>query len=309
MKTVQVTGNFDNWAKANAPLTREAGTFKDQVWVDKKQKIVFKFVLNGTEWVTSEGYKKEFDGNGIENNYIDADELVEVEEFEQDAGETNDVSGGEVAGIGGVRRSNDVKGASGGNGMKEKGEVDHIKDNSDALTATLSFAAISTNDSTSDSKYEHVVDAYESPQDNRGVFKDESGTGKDDEEEYDNGNQFDTPTNSVVNSYVLSTPTDTKNKDQVSSTADTSVSNIEPSSQRVSTGAKQPLAKLNVPAKNKLTSHTESHKDEIVEILKVPGSFPSPTSSETNSSKNYFETKPPVKRETLISRFKSLFKP
>ena len=100
MKTVQVTGNFDNWAKASAPLAREAGTFKDQVRVDKKQKIVFKFVVNGTDWVTSEGYKKEFDENAIENNYIDADELVEVEEFEQDVGENNEVSGGAIAGIG-----------------------------------------------------------------------------------------------------------------------------------------------------------------------------------------------------------------
>lgn len=302
MKTVQVTGNFDNWAKTNAPLAREAGTFRDPVRVNKRQKIVFKFVVNGTDWVTSERYKKELDENGIENNYIDADDLVEVEEFEQDAGETKDVSGDAIASTGSVEKKNYTNETP---GVKEKGEFDHIKDNSDALTATLSFAAISTSDSTSDSKYEHIAEAYESPS---GVFNDAPGAGTDYGEEYDNGNQFDTPTNSVVNSDVLSAPNDRKNKDQATTTADTSISNIEPISQRVSTGAKQPLAQLNIPVKNKQTSHKESNKDEIVEILKVPGSFPSPTSSETNSNKNYFETKPPAKRETLISRFKSLFK-
>lgn len=304
MKEVQVTGNFDNWAKANAPLAKESGTFSDQIRVDKRQRLVFKFVVNGTDWVTSEGYKREFDENGIENNYIDADELVEVEEFEQDAGETQGGSGGVIGAAGRLGENRAVSGERGEDIVKEKGEIEHNKDNGDSLTATSSFAAISTN-STSDSKYEHIDDAYESPQRDRGDVENETGPGMDDDDDHSNGNQFNTPTNSVFNSEVLPAPVDRKNKDPVSSTADTSVSNIDPSSPRVSTGAKQTSSQLNGPAKDKLTSH----KDEMVEILKVPGSFPSPTSSETNSNVNYFDSKPPVKRETLISRFKSLFKP
>lgn len=303
MKEVQVTGNFDNWAKANAPLAKESGTFSDQIRVDKRQKLVFKFVVNGTDWVTSEGYKREFDENGIENNYIDADELVEVEEFEQDAGETQGGSEGVIGEAGSVGKNNAVAGERGEDIAKEKGEIEHIKENSDSLTATSSFAAISTNDSTSDSKYEHIGDAYETRQYDRGDFDNEAGPGMDDDDDYTDGNQFNTPINSVFNSEVLSAPFD-ENKDQVSSTVDTSVSNIDPTSPHVSTGAKQIFSQLNVPAKDKRTRH----KDEMVEILKVPGSFPSPTSSETNSNVNYFDSKPPVKRETLISRFKSLFK-
>lgn len=309
MKTVQVTGNFDNWAKGNAPLAKESGTFRDQIRVDKKQKLVFKFVVNGTEWVTSESYKKELDDNGIENNYIDADELVEVEKFEQDAGETKGGSGGVIGAAGSLGKNRGVSGERGEDIVKEKGEIEHNKDNGDSLTATSSFAAISTTDSTSDSKYEHIDDAYESPQRYRGNVENETRPGMDDavddDDDHSNGNQFNTPTNSVFNSEILPAPVDRKYKDPVSSTADTSVSNMDPSSPRVSTGAKQTLSQLNGPAKDKLTSH----KDEMVEILKVPGSFPSPASSETDSNVNYFDSKPPVKRETLISRFKSLFKP
>ena len=299
MKTVQVTGNFDNWGKSNAPLAKESGVFRDQIRMDKKQKLVFKFVVNGTEWVTSEGYKKELDENGIENNYVDAAELVEVEDHDQGGSERV------IEAANGVVGENKVESGELGQGvLKERENIENIKDHGDSLTATSSFAAISTNESTSDSKYEHIGDAYETLQHDSENYENEAGGGIDDDDDYTSGNQFNTPTNSVFNSEVLSAPADRTTKDQVSSTADTSVSNIDPSSPRVSADTKQTLPQLTVPAKDKQTSH----KDEMVEILKVPGSFPSPTSSETNSNVNYFDNKPPVKRGTLISRFKSLFK-
>ncbi len=60
-----------------------------------------------------------------------------------------------------------------------KTEIEHIKGNSDSLTATSSFAAISTNDSTSDSKYEHIGDAYETLQHESGNVENEARSGMD----------------------------------------------------------------------------------------------------------------------------------
>lgn len=284
---------------------KESGTFKGQIKVDKKQKLVFKFVVNETEWVTTGNYKSEFDENGIENNYIDADELIEVEEFEQeDVDENKGVSGSAFTGIGGVGKEEDVLGVFGDQDedlVKEREEPSHSKDTGDALTVTSSFATISTNDSTSDSKYENIED---NPQYDREDVEDGARVGNEEEDDYTNANQFNTPTNSIFNSTDLYTPADRNNKDPILSTADTTISNVDSSSQRISNASKQTLSQVNVSGEDKLTGR----KDEIVEILKVPGSFPSPTSSETNSNLNYFENKQPVKRETFISKFKNLFK-
>lgn len=284
---------------------KESGTFKGQIKVDKKQKLVFKFVVNETEWVTTGNYKSEFDENGIENNYIDADELIEVEEFEQeDVDENKGVSGSAFTGIGGVGKEEDVLGVFGDQDedlVKEREEPSHSKDTGDALTVTSSFATISTNDSTSDSKYENIED---NPQYDREDVEDGARVGNEEEDDYINANQFNTPTNSIFNSTDLYTPADRNNKDPILSTADTTISNVDSSSQRMSNASKQTLSQVNVSDEDKLTGR----KDEIVEILKVPGSFPSPTSSETNSNLNYFENKQPVKRETFISKFKNLFK-
>lgn len=47
------------------------------VTVPKRQKLVFKFVLDDNEWALSSDYKVEKDENGIENNFVAADELEE----------------------------------------------------------------------------------------------------------------------------------------------------------------------------------------------------------------------------------------
>ncbi|GEQ66586.1 hypothetical protein JCM33374_g249 [Metschnikowia sp. JCM 33374] len=48
------------------------------VHVNEKQKLVFKFVINGCTWMIDESYKVEFDENGNQNNYVDAEELIHV---------------------------------------------------------------------------------------------------------------------------------------------------------------------------------------------------------------------------------------
>lgn len=80
-----MTGNFDNWTVKNDPLTatEEANGYSKQIKFEKREKIVFKFVVDG-DWRVSPNYKIEKDAAGIENNYIDADELVELQEFEVD---------------------------------------------------------------------------------------------------------------------------------------------------------------------------------------------------------------------------------
>lgn len=80
-----MTGNFDNWTVKNDPLTatEEANGYSKQIKFEKREKIVFKFVVDG-DWRVSSNYKIEKDAAGIENNYIDADELVELQEFEVD---------------------------------------------------------------------------------------------------------------------------------------------------------------------------------------------------------------------------------
>lgn len=80
-----MTGNFDNWSVKNDPLTatEEANGYSKLIKFEKREKIVFKFVVDG-DWRVSSNYKIEKDEAGIENNYIDADELVELQEFEVD---------------------------------------------------------------------------------------------------------------------------------------------------------------------------------------------------------------------------------
>lgn len=280
--------------------------FKRQIKVAKKQKLVFKFIVNGSEWLTCESYKSELDDNGIENNYIDADEFIEVEELEQeDVNTDKGVTRATIGGTGNIREVSNENMYSTDDGANTGGDTDcnRNRDTGDALTATSSFAAISTNNSTTDSRYDNIEDVYEDPQDDYREREVEGGNGNEDENP--NGNEFNTPTNSVFNSTVLSTPLiGGLSKYKASSTADTSVSQVDANSHRESYAGKQVLPQNNFSTKDKLTGP----KDEMVEILKAPGAFPSPTASEFNTNINYFENNQPPKRETLISKFKNLFK-
>lgn len=76
-QTVEVTGNFDDWSRSLKALKLDSGQFTATVKVPKRQKLVFKFVIDDADWEVSGDYKIERDENGIENNYVDASELVE----------------------------------------------------------------------------------------------------------------------------------------------------------------------------------------------------------------------------------------
>lgn len=78
MLSVNVTGNFDNWAlspKGILVKTEDSQNYETIVHVHQKQKLVFKFFINGSDWTTDESYKIEFDANGNKNNYVNAEEL------------------------------------------------------------------------------------------------------------------------------------------------------------------------------------------------------------------------------------------
>lgn len=63
-------------------MTKEGDHFSAIITVAEKQDLVFKFIVNG-EWVLNPEYKVVSDENGLENNQIDADDLVLFEEFEE----------------------------------------------------------------------------------------------------------------------------------------------------------------------------------------------------------------------------------
>ena len=72
---VILTGEFDNW-KGSIPLVKQAnGSFKLSFPIESTHKFIFKFIVDG-EWTVSDSYKKEADAGGIENNYLDTEDIV-----------------------------------------------------------------------------------------------------------------------------------------------------------------------------------------------------------------------------------------
>lgn len=70
----------------------DSDAFEAILRLPERQKLVFKFVINGSDWVTDDSYKIEHDEHGNPNNYVDAYELIEVQEFTKDATPTDPVS-------------------------------------------------------------------------------------------------------------------------------------------------------------------------------------------------------------------------
>ncbi|WLF79365.1 Cruciform DNA binding protein [Lodderomyces elongisporus] len=75
---VVVTGTFDNWSKT-LPLVKEAdGSFALQVPLPpKKESILYKYIVDG-EWKTNPEENVTKDSDGIENNILDAEDLVNL---------------------------------------------------------------------------------------------------------------------------------------------------------------------------------------------------------------------------------------
>lgn len=235
---MQVTGNFDGWTRTNTPLVKENGKYKGSIRVRNRQKVVLKFVINGSDWRVSEDYKTEHDSEGIENNYIDADELIEMQEFEQDA-------------------------------------------------------AASMDETPNSYQEDYIPDVDRSIHDNVEADSEDAGSDGD----------ANSRTNSISNSTVLSTPSGTQNRNQELETADTSMSNYNSSARYELISRKQPS--------NQLDDNSSNQKYDMVEILRAPGAYPlfPPDASGSNMIQDCAEdNRPTAKRDTLISRFKNLFK-
>lgn len=79
---VVVTGEFDEWKGTMPLLKTSSGDFELTFPVKipaNKEKVFFKFIVDGN-WVTSDAYGKDFDENGIENNYISRTEASALSE-------------------------------------------------------------------------------------------------------------------------------------------------------------------------------------------------------------------------------------
>ncbi|GMM30271.1 Crp1 protein [Martiniozyma asiatica (nom. inval.)] len=72
VKDVIVTGTFDNWSQSLPLVKTSDGSWSLEVPLPSEtEKFEFKFVLNGTEWVTSDKYWTVADDNDNLNNYVE----------------------------------------------------------------------------------------------------------------------------------------------------------------------------------------------------------------------------------------------
>lgn len=77
---VFITGSFDGWQN-QVPLVKQAdGSHTITVplkFDDEHKKVFFKYIVDG-EWLTSKDYKKEFDNNGFENNFVEVSDVRDL---------------------------------------------------------------------------------------------------------------------------------------------------------------------------------------------------------------------------------------
>ncbi|KAL8357858.1 hypothetical protein RB598_002583 [Gaeumannomyces tritici] len=72
---VYVTGTFDHWTKS-VKLEKVGDVFEKEVTLpDNGEKVYYKFVVDG-EWTINQATAKENDPDGIENNFLTSDDLV-----------------------------------------------------------------------------------------------------------------------------------------------------------------------------------------------------------------------------------------
>ncbi|KAI5955654.1 hypothetical protein KGF54_001156 [Candida jiufengensis] len=86
IKSVQITGTFDNWSKSLPEITTEP--FEQTITIGSKEDIIFKFIIDGN-WTTLDLYDTITDHEGNLNNIIKSDDLILVEE-EEEPTENND---------------------------------------------------------------------------------------------------------------------------------------------------------------------------------------------------------------------------
>lgn len=77
--SIQITGNFDNWSRS-LPTIKSTKEYLQQIKLDHKEDVVFKFIINDDQWIVNDQFKVTHDEHGNSNNIIYADELVEESE-------------------------------------------------------------------------------------------------------------------------------------------------------------------------------------------------------------------------------------
>ncbi|KAK6465477.1 hypothetical protein DFJ63DRAFT_310569 [Scheffersomyces coipomensis] len=323
IKSIQITGNFDNWSRSLPTQTIDEIKSNDYNYIQKiklstKEKLVFKFIVNDSNWITNHNFKIEHDSSGVENNVIEANELIEFHEFEQAAAEPESVPAIVAPILTTSAATKEIEPEE-----EEEEEPTHITEKdlpiespvvvgsnvdddnimsdietkssptlksqaqtnnlTQVLTSSSSFAAVS------------IPSNYDSTHDYENVNKDIDPVTDD----------FSTPTNSVLNSTVLSeknTAAPSVNKPNLLAiNSESTLSNT----------SNVPLPSSGTAATS--TNDEEHEHDDVVEILKAPGGYP--TTPELSNSNPPTPTKATSSNsekgrrgENLISRFKSLFR-
>lgn len=154
VESVVATGSFDDWAQKDGVLTpSSSGNFEAVVKLPARERIVFKYVLNGSDWVTHPELKTVLDEHGNFNNFVDADELTAVEEFVREptseASEADEVSASSGSAGANVADAQEAESNEKDKDDKPEDKLTHV------LTAESLYASVSIPPS-SDSAYEHV---------------------------------------------------------------------------------------------------------------------------------------------------------
>ena len=77
-----MTGTFDNWSKSTKLSQSSDGKFRATVSFPQREKVLFKYVVDG-QWTTTSQFKVERDSTtGIENNVVYPEQLVDPSDVE-----------------------------------------------------------------------------------------------------------------------------------------------------------------------------------------------------------------------------------
>jgi len=284
--SVVVTGNFDDWSQSQGVLTKDAefDAFEVLLRVPERQKLVFKFVVNDSEWTTHDSYKLEHDEHGNSNNYVDADELIEVEEFTKEATPSPVATAAETS----AAKTTPVTEAPAATVSQTSETVESVKTPVETAFPAEKHANLVLESREGDEKLTNVLTsdlsyaAVSVPESEGSAFENIS---RDEENDFDASNRSArnrnapediTPTNSN------SGATAAAKQGGSGTTQDSEVTTLGPNSRNSS-----------------FTGRPHQPDSETVDILKVPGSFPLPVKS---------TEKRPSRRDGLITRLKGMFR-
>lgn len=337
VKSVQITGTFDNWSKSLPEITTPP--FEQTITLPEKQDIIFKFIIDGN-WTTLDSYPIVTDEHGNANNVVHAEHLILVEEEKEEEPERDDSlklddEGSAVVQVDepvvlavtdGDEVVNNVEGKyheekefkeqavdeskqTGINaeqipteslqedeGIKEyvapeKSKQVPVHDQKatgiDPTSSSSSFAAVSSPPTSSD--FEHIdgSPSSEEPTPHKAVEESEDHTGTPVTE---SSAKFPTATANAAT--ATATAHAAKKPEKPTLLAHPSESTLRAPT---SSGSQTPV----IGSSSSFTTTPNQH-DSIQHALRIPGSFDNRPSVERQGSG--------TKRESLISKFKNLFK-